>query len=330
MALRENKYFQYFVGVVILLGLIGNILSIIVFWRCRSKDHVTVTYLAPLAAADLGALFYGAYTWIVNGVLGKTNGYYFFEDHFSPGAHLLCKLFRYQHRVCSCISSYLILLFSVERCLGVWFPMHVHIAITNKRRKITLGLMMFSMLLLNIPILLYFRIHYWGSTMETTCLYDVPEFTNLQKYFLIEINYNIIPHTLPCFLILIINILIILGVWFARREASANLNKGKNRVKSNNSLISLLFVSLLYVITTLPYVILWGMCNYLNYIAGKWVGFSPEEIQLILMVGFFTTSFLMVNYCFNFLIYACSLNIFKNELRCMFGKKNAEIGIPKF
>jgi hypothetical protein len=184
--------------------------------------------------------------------------------------------------------------------------------------------MMISMLLLNIPILVYFRIHYWGATTNIGCFYDVPEITNLQKYFLIEVNYNFVPHTLPCFLILILNVLIILGVWSARVEASTKTGRS---CAESNSLINLLFVSLLYLVTTLPYVIVWGICNYFNYIVGGWVAFTPEEIQVVLMLGFFTTSFSMINYCFNFLIYASSLKVFKDELGSMFGHKVSRLPI---
>ena len=53
---------KYIMGFVIILGIGGNILSIVIFWRCRRKDHVTATYLAPLAGADLATLVYGTYS----------------------------------------------------------------------------------------------------------------------------------------------------------------------------------------------------------------------------------------------------------------------------
>jgi hypothetical protein len=60
---------KYFMGFVIINGILGNILSIIVFARCKKRDVVTVTYLTPLAYADLIILLYGAYSWILMGVL---------------------------------------------------------------------------------------------------------------------------------------------------------------------------------------------------------------------------------------------------------------------
>jgi hypothetical protein len=57
---------KYILGVV-MVGIFGNILSIVVFVRCRHQDRVTVTYLTPLAVADLGTLIYGIFAWIVTG-----------------------------------------------------------------------------------------------------------------------------------------------------------------------------------------------------------------------------------------------------------------------
>jgi hypothetical protein len=308
---------KYIIGVVIILGIGGNILSIIVFWRCRRKDQVTVTYLAPLAVADLATLIYGAFSWVVTGILGNTNGYFFFSGSaFSFGPQVVCKVFRYQHRVSSCISSYLIVMFSLERCLGVWFPMKIHILMTRRRRRTFIGLMVVAMLLSNTPILVYFRVHYWGGTTNTGCFFDVPELTKIETYFLIEFNDIIVPHLLPCLLILVLNILIIAGVWSARKEVS-----GKSvMTKHDNTLNNLLFISLLYLITTLPFVIVWGICDYFNYIADGFIAFTPDEVQVMLMLGFFTTSFAMLNYCFNFLIYASSLKIFRDELSLCTGQ----------
>jgi hypothetical protein len=303
---------KYLLGAVIILGIGGNILSIFIFWRCRSKDQVTVTYLAPLAVADLATLFYGAFSWVVSGILGKTNGYFFFIEVLSFGPQVVCKVFRYQHRVCSCISSYLIVMFSLERCLGVWFPIKIHILMTRRRRRFMIGLMVVTMLVLSIPILVYYRVHYWSGTIDIACFFDVPELTNVQKYWMIEIIDKILPHKLPCVLILLLNILIIVGVWSARQNVSGKIIMNK---ADSNGLISLLFISLLYLITTLPYVIVWGICDYFSYIVDGFIGFSSEEVQVILMLGFFTTSFSMLNYCFNFLIYASSLKIFKDELK---------------
>jgi hypothetical protein len=67
-------------GVVIIIGISGNILSIIVFRRCKRRDLVIVTYLTMLAYADLITLMYGAYYWIVTGILEESVGYFYTES----------------------------------------------------------------------------------------------------------------------------------------------------------------------------------------------------------------------------------------------------------
>ena len=173
-----------------------------------------------------------------------------------------------------------------------------------------IGFMMISMLLMNIPILVFFNLYYHGGTENIGCFFNVPRLSHVEKYILIEFSDRLIAYEIPCFLLFTFNMLIIGGVWSAKKKA-----KYIKTSSDSSSLISLLFVSLLYLITTLPYLIVWGVNNYYSYLIGEFIGFSPTEVQVLLMIGFFTTSFSMINYSCNFLIYAWSLKFFQTELK---------------
>jgi hypothetical protein len=304
---------KYILGVVITLGIFGNILSIVVFLRCKRKDLVTVTYLTPLAMADLGTLLYGAYTWLVSGVLGRSSGYFFFDDPFSLGPQIFCKAIGYIYRTSSCISSYLIVMFSFERCVCVWLPMQVHSLYSERRRKMLILIMVIIMSIVNVLIIAYYSVYKWGGTGVANCFYYVPHFSAIWIFLLVEIMDHAIPHILPCAFIFTLSVLIILGLWRAKRETKAVT---KN-VRNDSSLVSLLLICLLYIISVAPHSAVWGYCNYFNYIVGEWPGWTPQEITAFLMMGYFATSFSMLNYSFNFLIYACTLKIYKQELRVM-------------
>jgi hypothetical protein len=302
----------YVIIIVILGGIVGNILSIIIFSRCKTKDVMTVTYFMPLAFADTVGLLYGGIDWLSRGLDEVSHHQYSYRPlHSSEAA---CKIVRYMYRVATCMSSYIVVLFSIERFFGVWFPLKILSWMSQpKRRNILIGAFL-AIALLNIPILYFYRLYYWQSF--SACFFHEPAYNELQMYLLIELMDDVLPHTLPCVLILMLSVGIILGVWRARRDAIAVTGKSRIEMKS---LVSLLLVALMYLVTTLPYVTVWGYSNYYSTIGkGTFPGMNKQDIAALMQVGFFCTSVSMMNYSFNFLIYAGSLKIYQDELKKMF------------
>jgi hypothetical protein len=312
-----TTYFnKYVMGFIIVLGISGNILSIVVFGRCKSRDLVTVTYLTPLAYADLTTLFYGAYSWIVVGVLEEPEGYFFIEPRMSLAPQLLCKCIRFVYRTSSCISSYILVLFSCERCIGVWFPLRV-LLITNKRRLAAISITIIVQFFVNIPVLISYSVYYVSGTTSVACYFVLPDFSKVGKFFFIQLLDSFIPHAFPCCLILTFSILIITGVRQADRKTAAFT--GRKPIDKAN-LVSLLLVSLLYIVSTLPYVTIWGYFDYFDHYLGDFLWHTEQEATALYMLGLFSTSVSMMNYSFNFLIYSFTLKIYKDELKRIMGR----------
>jgi hypothetical protein len=304
---------KYVMGFVIILGILGNILSIVVFGRCKRRDLVTVTYLTPLAYADLVTLIYGAYTWIVTGVLEQSIGYFFIEPRVSLVPQILCKSIRYVYRTSSCVSSYILVLFSCERCLGVWLPLNVHLIMSSRRRLAAIAITSVLQLILNSPVIVYYSTYYVGGTNNVGCYFYLPNHSKVARYSLIQVLDSVLPHALPCCLILATSFTIVVGLRRAERETAAVTGRKYDRA----NLISLLLVCLLYIVSTAPYVSVWGYFDYFDHYVGEFLGHTSEEITMLYMVGLFTTSISMMNYSFNFLIYSFTLKIYKDELRTM-------------
>jgi hypothetical protein len=300
-------------GVVIIIGIFGNILSIIIFRRCKRRDLVTVTYLSPLAYADLITLMYGAYSWIVTGILEESAGYYFTESCFSQHAQILCKCIAYVYRTSSSISSYTLVLFSCERCIGVWLPLKVHIIVTRRRRIVLLILMHVVQLVINSPVLAYYSLYYVsGSNDICDCYFQFPDQSRTLEYYVTQLLNNVLPYGLPCLLILTFSILIVIKLLKAERETAAI--RGKVRTDRSN-LLSLLMVSLLFIVRTAPHVFVWCYFDYFDQYICDFLWHTQQEANALYMLGLFTISVLMLNYTFNFLIYSFTLKIYKDELR---------------
>jgi predicted membrane-bound dolichyl-phosphate-mannose-protein mannosyltransferase len=115
---------------------------------------------------------------------------------------------------------------------------------------------------------------------------------------------------------LTLSVLIIVKLRQIERETAVITGKVR-RDKSN--LVSLLMVSLLYIVSTAPHVAVWGYFDYFDQYIGDFLWHTQQEVTSIYMVGLFTTSISMANYSFNFLIYSCTLKIDRDELRLMVG-----------
>jgi uncharacterized membrane protein HdeD (DUF308 family) len=114
---------------------------------------------------------------------------------------------------------------------------------------------------------------------------------------------------LPCFLITLGNILILVGVIRARQSMSREV---KGHSQETKIMFSLALVSVFYIIFMLPASVSF---SYMLYI----IIFPFEEsfiVSLNYTVTFFD-EFSMLNYCFNFVIYGCTLPFYREEAYAM-------------
>lgn len=118
-----NYCYTYYIPLMIAVGLIGNVLSCIVFLTTHLKMRSSSYYLAALAAADFGYLsvllvVQFSYKGVVE--IYNRNGW--------------CQTFIYISTVCSCLSVWLIVAFTVERFIAVQYPLQrPHICTVSTR-----------------------------------------------------------------------------------------------------------------------------------------------------------------------------------------------------
>lgn len=126
----------YYIPFIILIGFIGNFLSCIVFLNTHLKMRSSSYYLAALATADFGFLVSLLLVWL-NSTLGWR---VFNKDGW-------CETLVYASAVCSSLSVWLIVAFTVERFIAVQYPLHrPHICTIARAKTIIFVLVVLAFL----------------------------------------------------------------------------------------------------------------------------------------------------------------------------------------
>ncbi|XP_026674747.1 thyrotropin-releasing hormone receptor-like isoform X2 [Ceratina calcarata] len=128
-------FHQYYIPSIILLGLVGNLLSCIVFLNTHLRVRSSSYYLAALATADFGFLVSLLFVWLNNALGWRV----FNKDGW-------CETLVYVSAVCSSLSVWLIVAFTVERFIAVQYPLHrPHICTIARAKTIILVLVVLAL-----------------------------------------------------------------------------------------------------------------------------------------------------------------------------------------
>ncbi|XP_039294923.1 uncharacterized protein LOC111059972 [Nilaparvata lugens] len=128
---------DYYMPIMICVGLVGNLLSCVVFLRTHLKVRSSSYYLAALATADFGFNVTLLLVWLSGFGLRVFN------------ADGWCQGVVYFSSVCSFLSVWLIVAFTVERFIAVQYPLHRPHMCTVERAKAVVSLLAALSLLLN-------------------------------------------------------------------------------------------------------------------------------------------------------------------------------------
>ena len=112
--------------IILAFGFFGNCLSIIIFWKKRNQDSSSAGYLGPLAVTDLCNICMGISYWFSNG------GLVLYQYATSRLGCIVYSTLWYYFQY---VSGWIIVAFSVERCLVVWSPIRMRTLLTSKIRQ---------------------------------------------------------------------------------------------------------------------------------------------------------------------------------------------------
>ncbi|KAF4525509.1 hypothetical protein B566_EDAN014933 [Ephemera danica] len=127
---------MYYTPILVLLGTTGNCLSVIVFATAKLRTLSSSYYLAGLAVSDTCYLISLFFVWLnlVDVPLFNQHGF--------------CQALMYCTYLCSFLSVWFVVAFTVERFVAVRYPLHRPSMCTVTRAKaVLLGLTMLGMVL---------------------------------------------------------------------------------------------------------------------------------------------------------------------------------------
>lgn len=131
----------YYTPFITFSGTIGNVLSVLVFVRTKLKKLSSSYYLAALSISDTGYLICCFTQWINTFNINIYN-----RDGF-------CQVFTFLSSMCTALSAWLVVAFTVERFIAVRYPLKRQTMCTVRRAKSVLIVLVCLSIIHCLPLL---------------------------------------------------------------------------------------------------------------------------------------------------------------------------------
>ena len=284
-------------AIILIVGTIGNILSFLVFNKKSMKQSVTSVYFRMLAISDTMVLYSGAGV----GVVLTTSGV-----DLRTVSHSTCKFFVALVKTLCYHSCWTLVLISIDRFIGIYFPHKYRQLCTKRRAVIALIILVF--------IMASFVGGFWGSALMVTndvCgvgMHHLPFFNDVYQWLdLCVLNL------LPTVILVSINISIIYKIShseFGSKEDSNSTNTTAKKQSYSLTLI-LLSISFVYILCTIP--------TSTAFLAIKTFHGPRKASQILLYIRCCETLY-AANHASNFFLYCVHGTTFRRELKGLFCK----------
>ena len=292
-----RSFFLYFTPVIIVIGIVGNSLSVAVFCSKSMRKLSASTYLAALAISDICTLvFYVFVEWLKRGenLLWSSATFSFLnKDGF-------CQCFVYLSYVSRIMSAWIIVIFTVERFTGICYPLKSFRKGATRIMLIMLSIA--AILVLYKPLML--REHPTVSGVRCAPLHNV-EFIS----FVLDSVFGILITLIPFLIITVLNLLIVRKLFIRNMRSSED-----TQIRLEFTMI-LFAISFFFVAFNAPYFVVWSKFFILNSSR-----FGNPPINLISEITYWgavlsiVRTIFYMNYCVNFFLYSITGAYFRREL----------------
>ena len=277
--------------VLVLLGLLGNTLSILVMRRKKFKDNTTSTFIIVLAMADSTYLLtnYLTIRWI--SIMTGIN--------IREISLFSCKFTMYLVYVSKALGAWIIVSVSLERLVLVSVPLRVKSMWGTKRTKIWILclLLIISAIYIYIPILVDVQKEHGVRGCDFS-----PTIARLNKK--LNIFDCIFYSLLPSFILIVLNSIL----YYMLRVTKQNMSKITNGIDTLRFNATLITLCISYMTLTLPISI---------YLVIE----PPIRKQIHNTIYSTLYSINISNNAINFILYCLSGPIFRNEMKKMFPQR---------
>ena len=271
--------------IMVIIGILGNIISFVVFARKTFRKNPVSIYCCALALFDVISLSFSS----------VMDFYYILYNNFiRSNSDAICASFGYGYFAFSSIPSWILVAFSIERTLNLK-------KVTNAKKKLAVHFsivlaIILSHLLLYIEIPIYLRL--FPRKVNNITLYAC-EPTTLSFGNAMNVVYNIESSALP-FLIMIISSLITIKMLRDSRRQVEMMGSVAEKRKSRDRKFAITSITfnVLFIVLKMPYLVCISIgFYYVNY-----------YVYQVSYAMFF------LNFSINFFVHFFSNSIFRKEL----------------
>ena len=288
---------------LILIGTIGNMLTIFAVTNRHTKKTSFTVYLMSLAIADTLALFSTTLHKWVSIIFGK----FVLDSGEAP-----CRLVHYFEQLTPHISSWIIVSLTVERCLCVSFPHKTSVISQPKIGYLVVAVITAAFVSLNAH-LLYGNDLVQVEESKFLCAFVSANYYNFYIFYWSWINLTVYC-LLPFVIIVTANSITVLQVYRSTKLAvsigSANLFR-----KNRQVLCITLLVSMSFIFLGMPQPLL----SALYFEVGN-AGIDYDLLALKADLDYTFTNMKTLNHAVNFFLYVLSGRKFRQQLKEAFVK----------
>lgn len=292
---------------IVIIGLIGNILSFIVFSRKAFRNNSINIYCRALAISD---------SFIILHTFINDIGRVFLNRNFENETSVYCKIFNFITIGLSPISGWILVVFSFDKMICVARHNSFFEYLLKKRNFqlsvivsiVFLHLLLYGVVLFKMDIQTISKLaheSFENSTNSTQWVNVTVCVTNSDEFSLIINSFYLIESSLvPFVLMLFTTIVTIMVLVKSRKNLEHNQTKmiGKaRRMREAKFAINAIVLNMLFILLTLPFVLS-------NFIV---IEDKPCEIFVFLLL----LLVFHLNFCLSFFIYIFSNSIFRVEFR---------------
>ena len=309
-----RQFYAYVTPIIIFVGLVGNFLSLNVFLSKVMRKQSASYYLAALSVSDISVLLiYVLLEWFRRGLPHLPGGY---EVHIID-IEGVCQTFLYLSYVVRFLSVWLIVVFTIERYIGVCRPLKRREMCTRSfARRVIFGLITTGLLLFIFkPVISSVREVSPGGGLWVCAWRDGFQYTA----FILDSTYAMIITLMPFLIISVLNFLIVRKL-FIRNRVQRNVISQENILRIEFTFI-LLALSSCFIALNLPYFAVFCRQFYLSSFVTVHDTAYREELENIKGAILITKTIFYINYCINFFLYSITGGYFRREIRTMFNRK---------
>ena len=297
----SSTLWVYFAPFIFFIGIIGNILILIIINRKKFRGTSTSVYLCCMAVADLLVLIVG----MIPEWLSAAHDIVFKE--ISP---VTCKIEKIVSYTVGDVAVWILMAFTIDRCVAVCFPFAKAGVSSSKRAKVVCAVLVAIAITKNFHVL-WTRGETWEPNDEGVLEFvkncGRPEpYTNFEKYIRPWIVFTLIS-LIPFIVILVCNTMIIRALIHSKKQhRTQNIQANQDRHYWQLSLMCL-SASFAFLLCITPSIVLLIGKPYWAYDSESYIIAKAVNNQLM-----------YVNHSVNFFLYCITGARFRRDLYLLF------------